>query len=985
MRETMETLDEELIKEYTKEALIQEQIEREKGFINAGVARAHKNKEKSFSDCSATTYVMSHAIPYVSAELKARYEETHIGRAIVAGNAFKNLVDALDKDYNLIAALLIQSSIAFLTSPSLIRKTKYKNNVQAFSRYIISDLIDEVYANLLDSADKYVLQRALTQAKTFREDLTEELKKELRRLEVSDSKLNLVDEITSDIRSENSLDKIGSSLFVMLSTFKISIEDEEGEIITEPLIVMYKPFVKSEILLRLSDAFLSFIEKQTDKYGMKAPVNMPSIAPLKDWTSVNQGGYLTIQDSLVRTKNKDQIRAIDTLIENKRLHKTLHTVNTLQKTGWRVNAVMAKILREKIADTTKRDIIVKADNVEIDEPSLDCKFAYKQEDSEDIIYMNKKLSKEEKESLKNDGYIRSANDDNAEAKSWRAYASSIVATNKGSIFSSRLRLNAFEDFINEMEDFKEFYYRIGLDFRARLYYENCRGVNPQGDDLGKALIEFSEGERLGPRGTTKGDAGYKWLCIDIANNHGEDGIDKALYADRVKWVEDNIEKILEVCENPHNNGMVLAAGKKTRWQFIAACHELKGYLADPENFMTHRAINVDGTCNGSQHFAAMLREEKDALLVAMFPQKSEKDLYETVSIKVQEKVNLKISFIEENLKAFNKLKGRYSRGLKADFMSTFAPQDYDLLVELVGKHKLKFATIKDFQEDFENLNKFVDNSLTNLKMLIDTEQINRTICKRPAMTKAYSVTLLGVVDQTEDLLRERLTDKKIVIDKMTIRPISVLVGRFIFDAVSEVIPGIQRGQDFFTSCAKAVNESGGKDIIILSPTNFPMYQSSRLQDKDKRVQVKSAGKTIRLFFKGESNESVDKRGQVSGISPQIIHLYDAAALTNTVYTLSTSFLLESFSMIHDSYGVHACHVDLLQTVLRYEFVEIYETNQLEHIKGCVNNQIMMNNSQTTLESGKVIETEKHQVTTDTEDLLGSFDISSVIDAPYFFS
>jgi DNA-directed RNA polymerase len=40
--------------------------------------------------------------------------------------------------------------------------------------------------------------------------------------------------------------------------------------------------------------------------------------------------------------------------------------------------------------------------------------------------------------------------------------------------------------------------------------------------------------------------------------------------------------------------------------------------------------------------------------------------------------------------------------------------------------------------------------------------------------------------------------------------------------------------------------------------------------------------------------------------------------------------IRHFAMVHDSYGVHACDVDLLNRVLREEFVRIYSEPVLQN-------------------------------------------------------
>ena len=88
--------------------------------------------------------------------------------------------------------------------------------------------------------------------------------------------------------------------------------------------------------------------------------------------------------------------------------------------------------------------------------------------------------------------------------------------------------------------------------------------------------------------------------------------------------------------------------------------------------------------------------------------------------------------------------------------------------------------------------------------------------------------------------------------------------------------------------------------------------------------------------------------------------------------MSSKHRLKPFSLIHDSYSVHACDVDVLHKVLREEFRDIYSVNQLEFLKDLFNNQLMMHDTKTKIE-------------VDTAALMGEYDIEEVLEAEYFFS
>ena len=76
--------------------------------------------------------------------------------------------------------------------------------------------------------------------------------------------------------------------------------------------------------------------------------------------------------------------------------------------------------------------------------------------------------------------------------------------------------------------------------------------------------------------------------------------------------------------------------------------------------------------------------------------------------------------------------------------------------------------------------------------------------------------------------------------------------------------------------------------------------------------------------------------------------------------------LRHFAMVHDSFGVHACDVDLLNRVLREEFVRIYSE------------PVMMNFFKEVLLANP-------GVPLPTLPAPGTLDIRQVLSSPYFFA
>lgn len=132
------------------------------------------------------------------------------------------------------------------------------------------------------------------------------------------------------------------------------------------------------------------------------------------------------------------------------------------------------------------------------------------------------------------------------------------------------------------------------DWRGRLYA--LPRFHFGREDHVRALFKFANGLPLG------GDYhAMRWLHINCANAHGES--DKESFDDRVAWTKEHYDLIHRIAKNP--------SGTFKEWrdtdapfQFVAACIELVGALADPDNFETHLPIGMDATI-GIERFATL--------------------------------------------------------------------------------------------------------------------------------------------------------------------------------------------------------------------------------------------------------------------------------------------------------------------------------------------------------------------------------------------
>jgi len=164
-----------------------------------------------------------------------------------------------------------------------------------------------------------------------------------------------------------------------------------------------------------------------------------------------------------------------------------------------------------------------------------------------------------------------------------------------------------------------FFYQVyTCDFRARAYTA-CELLSPQSSDFDKAIIYFATPVKQTPRG-------LYWLKVHIANLFDQD---KITFDQRVKWVDDNLKMLRSIHDNPYDTRKLWCSDKKkknTTFQRLAAVFEL--FRTDG---MTQLPIQMDGSCNGIQHWAAITRDKSIAHMVNLFNSGKPEDVYEFVA------------------------------------------------------------------------------------------------------------------------------------------------------------------------------------------------------------------------------------------------------------------------------------------------------------------------------------------------------------------
>lgn len=456
-------------------------------------------------------------------------------------------------------------------------------------------------------------------------------------------------------------------------------------------------------------------------------------------------------------------------------------------------------------------------------------------------------------------------DTSDEAKREYRIAAAKIHVQNLSLLGQRIGFNMALGIARRYEKFRKIYFPYQLDFRGRIYA--VPHLNPQGSDYQKALLRFANGKPLGSEG-------WKWLAIHGANVAG---FDKASFEDRVNWVQDNEDEILAIARDPYNHrgwcGAVGGVEIDKPWQFLAFCFEWQGFVEHGESFVSKLPVAMDGSCSGIQHFSAMLRDEVGGSAVNLVPRDLPADVYQLVANKVIEQVEQDVvSGTEDELKHTDEGVAYVKQGTK-----TIAAQ------------------WKEFG-------------------------ITRKVTKRSVMTLAYGSKEYGFKEQLmEDIIRPAKQSGKAFPFQGDGYQAAQYMAKAIWVAVNRVLVKAGEAMKWLQGAA-SLAASEELPVRWTTPVGFPVMQAYA-DLKPRRIDSALNGKIVQ-FTMYQDKDNLDRRKQSQGIAPNFVHSCDAAHMMLTVVRAKQAGI-DSFAMIHDSFGTTAGDVEQLYHTVRESFVEMY--------------------------------------------------------------
>lgn len=427
---------------------------------------------------------------------------------------------------------------------------------------------------------------------------------------------------------------------------------------------------KTVARIKMSQELEEWVLKHKDAMAALFPVWMPTVVPPREWTSLNDGGFYSpaaqSQCNFVIMKQAHASRPHVEALEAANLSKVYSAVNFLQKTSWAINTDVLDVAQQvwelglgSGMPSTKR----------IEPPA----FPFSESWTKDTA------SAEEL----------------SEFEVWKFQATQAHTREKERIGKCAL-VSRILVMAESFKQYPELYFVWHCDFRSRMY-SVASGLAPQSADLGKAMLKFGEAKPLGD------ENGIKWFKVHGANTYG---VDKVSYADRVRWVDENSSRLCQIAADPISHRAEWENADKP-YQFLAWVFEYAMYCASPETFKSALPIAQDGTCNGLQHYSAMLRDEIGGTATNLVDSDKPSDIYGEVAAVVRRKLESSSSSVAAKWLEFGIDRSVCKRPVMTLPYGSTQQSCRDYLLESYFDKKVELFDKKELMEAVNYLSKIV--------------------------------------------------------------------------------------------------------------------------------------------------------------------------------------------------------------------------------------------------------------------------------------
>ena len=414
-----------------------------------------------------------------------------------------------------------------------------------------------------------------------------------------------------------------------------------------------------------------------------------------------------------------------------------------------------------------------------------------------------------------------------------------------------------------------FYFAWDLDSRGRAY-PITSNLSPQGSAWNRNLLQFAQGQEV------RADEDMDGVRFAAANAMGHD---KVPFAERIAWTRDNIDEIVAVGRDPQSNLLWTDADDPAA--FLAAAIELADYQDQGLGFITRLPVAVDATCSGLQVLSALVRCETGGRMVNLTADPERYDIYSAVA------------------------EGPVTRKLQEI---------------IAGK-----------------LGRFEGNELAQEFAAAALEYgFDRGLTKRVTMTVPYAAQEDSCRRYVREYYHKRL--RKEGSPHESFHKFTVFMGQVVWDAIPEVVV---KGLEVMrwlqqVSCA-AIKANPKVPLQWETPDGF-VGRTNRPKEKMLQPKVyiydytqrsaQDAPVTVLGLKTQQWLDEEDIRQHRNSCAPNFVHALDSTLLRMVVRRWAKICALQGrsaeFAMIHDSFAVGSADFRQFGTVIREEFVKIFE-------------------------------------------------------------
>lgn len=617
----------------------------------------------------------------------------------------------------------------------------------------------------------------------------------------------------------------------------------------------------SNYFLQTSEEIGQWVEQFREHIAQLSPAYMPCVVPPRPWKSPFNGGFHT-EKVASRVRMVKGPREHVKKLTQKQMPKVYKAINALQNVQWQINprvlAVAEDVIRLNLGyGMPSFSPLIDKDNKPANPIPLELQHLRGKE-------LKEVLTAEQWEQF----------------LAWKGECSKLYTaeTKRGSKSAAVVRM------IGQARKYSEFeaiYFVYAMDSRQRVYAQSST-LSPQSNDLGKSLLQFTEGQ---PIDSTEA---LKWFLINGANLWGWD---KKVFDVRMSNVLDG--DFQDMCRDIAADPLTFTqwAGADAPYEFLAWAFEYAEYLDLTEegrssDFRTHLPVHMDGSCSGIQHYSAMLRDSVGAAAVNLKPSDSPQDIYGRVA-------QVTIGKNTENAES----------GPDGQFIS--------------GSLELSGAALHQMASAW------------------DMVGITRSLTKKPVMTLPYGSTRITCREAVADYLvsLEEKEAAQAIAEGRTINRVHPFgegeafhmgmalnyMTALIWPSISEVVKAPVVAMKMIRKLAgEAAKRNEALEYPL--PTGFILYQKIMMTDM-LRVKTQLMGR-IEMHLQVET-DIVDEAAMKGAAAPNFVHGHDASHLILAVCNMVDQGI-KAIAVIHDSFGTHAGRTIDLRNALKLELVLMYE-------------------------------------------------------------